>query len=1156
MIELVSININGIQESRKRRMLSDFGRERKCSIIFAQETHISRVREIGEWGRQFGGKCCWSLGSSHSRGVGIIFHPSLDVKILNFKHDSDGRIIAVNIEYNSQHFRLVNVYCPTEPTERSHFIRGLGAYLRGASNIILGGDFNFVENSKLDKFGGNPIFGSIGHSEFSLLKQDFLLHDVFRHKYPSKIEATWDNGAVFCRLDRFYVSKYLLRHVRDIGHKYCPISDHKFVHLFLQIPDQADFGKSFWKCNVKILQDEQLTRDLEALFQGISPTEATPDWWEKMKKQTKDVLLLHSKRRAKEARARELFLERQLAEYQRCQVFLPGAFVDEISYLKAELHTLTVSRLEGVMVRSRANFIKDLDRPTSFFFRKENQHRERKTIRSLMVDGTLVTETEKIISACKNYYCRLLTAEAIDSDLAEYFLDGLPRLNPDQSGLCEGPITKEEIISALNLMKNNKCPGSDGLPKEFYSKFNYLFMDHFINSINKSFSDGFLCPSQREGIITLLCKNKDHPELLSNWRPISLLNVDYKVISKVLSLRLGRVLPFIIDLDQTCAVKGRSIHDNVHLLRNVIDYCNGKDMGCMLINLDQSKAFDRVSHQFLFKALHAFGFGPTFIRWVQILYTSCQSRVEVNGFLSEPFPVTRGVRQGCSLSPLLYVICIEAFARRIRSDPHIRGLRLPTVREELKITQYADDSTLVLTDWSSPRKAFLVAELYGLASGARLNVDKCQGLFLGSWRGNAYRPLPILWKSDWLKCYGIFLGNDNYEKENESFVMQKFCRALDQLNNRGLNLISKPAIINLFACSRLWYTLSVLPLNSPFIKRLTSYMFRYIWRKSTERVKRSIMYQTFERGGLRVVDIERKLRAYQIRHVFSFLSGNYCKWHSFTEYWIGLSLRQFKPSLWRNDIPHSSEIPVFYDRCLRLFKSAFPELQVASGQVPTLKTIYWTLVEQEADTPPNFRNYREIDFAKSLRNVHIKVNYPESRELSWLLVHNVLPTNAVLYRYRAIRDPGCACCPLIETATHLFLECWISKPVWREIIALVKCFSDTNFRLALDYRVVLFNIIPPPVRKRLKLIIVILINLGKKVIWEIRNKIKFENRHFSPAGISALTLSRIRQRVRTDQYLMAGDRFFSFWLKRPSGVSLGYDGNPILGFPRREVQDS
>lgn len=138
-------------------------------------------------------KCCWSLGSSYSRGVGIIFHPTLDVKILNFRHDSSGRIIAANIEYKSQWFRLV-VYCPNEPVERAHFIKGLDAYLRGASNIILGGDFNFVENSKLDKFGGNPIFGSAGYKELSLLKEDFLLQDT----NPSNV--TWDK--VFCHKGR------------------------------------------------------------------------------------------------------------------------------------------------------------------------------------------------------------------------------------------------------------------------------------------------------------------------------------------------------------------------------------------------------------------------------------------------------------------------------------------------------------------------------------------------------------------------------------------------------------------------------------------------------------------------------------------------------------------------------------------------------------------------------------------------------------------------------------------------------------------------------------------------------------------------------------------------------------------------------------------
>ena len=113
------------------------------------------------------------------------------------------------------------------------------------------------------------------------------------------------------------------------------------------------------------------------------------------------------------------------------------------------------------------------------------------------------------------------------------------------------------------------------------------------------------------------------------------------------------VLPKIINPDQTCAIKGRSITDNVHLLRNIVDYVNMKNSYCALISLDQTKAFDRVNHVFLFRVLSAFGFGPSFIKWVRLLYTDCSSQVLVNGFLSEQFPISRSVRQGCGLSLII-----------------------------------------------------------------------------------------------------------------------------------------------------------------------------------------------------------------------------------------------------------------------------------------------------------------------------------------------------------------------------------------------------------------------------------------------------------------------------------------------------------------------
>ena len=132
----------------------------------------------------------------------------------------------------------------------------------------------------------------------------------------------------------------------------------------------------------------------------------------------------------------------------------------------------------------------------------------------------------------------------------------------------------------------------------------------------------------------------------------------------------------IVSSDQTCAVMGRSILDSVHTLKRAYCYCEQKDLGCAFVSLDQSKALDRVSHEFLFPVLKAFGFGDSFISWIKLLYTN-KSSVIAHGFSSHEVLVQRSVQQGCSLSPILYVLCTEQFACRIRADLHIEGLRVP-----------------------------------------------------------------------------------------------------------------------------------------------------------------------------------------------------------------------------------------------------------------------------------------------------------------------------------------------------------------------------------------------------------------------------------------------------------------------------------------------
>ena len=141
-----------------------------------------------------------------------------------------------------------------------------------------------------------------------------------------------------------------------------------------------------------------------------------------------------------------------------------------------------------------------------------------------------------------------------------------------------------------------------------------------------------------------------------NWRPISLLNVVYKIGSTCIANRLKRVLPSLISEDQTGFMANRYIGDNIRLIYDLISYLNKENMPGLLLCLDFEKAFDSVDWRFMFKVLHAFGFGPDISQWIFTFYRHIKSSVVVNGQLSEWFSIQRGCRQGDPISPLFIYI--------------------------------------------------------------------------------------------------------------------------------------------------------------------------------------------------------------------------------------------------------------------------------------------------------------------------------------------------------------------------------------------------------------------------------------------------------------------------------------------------------------------
>ena len=221
--------------------------------------------------------------------------------------------------------------------------------------------------------------------------------------------------------------------------------------------------------------------------------------------------------------------------------------------------------------------------------------------------------------------------------------------------MCEAGISLDEITEAINSQKNNKSPGNDGLSAEFYK--------HFANEpapilldVYRSWKElDIMGISSRTGIISVIYKKGDKKDT-ANYRPISLLNLDYKIYTSILKNRMQKTIGKIIGENQTAAIKNRTIFHTISTIRDIIDVPNKLSKNLSVISFDFLKAFDRVDHEFILSALKKFGYGNNFIQIIKVVYNNIQSRIKINGFLSDPFTLLRGVRQGCPLSMLLYII--------------------------------------------------------------------------------------------------------------------------------------------------------------------------------------------------------------------------------------------------------------------------------------------------------------------------------------------------------------------------------------------------------------------------------------------------------------------------------------------------------------------
>ena len=221
-------------------------------------------------------------------------------------------------------------------------------------------------------------------------------------------------------------------------------------------------------------------------------------------------------------------------------------------------------------------------------------------------------------------------------------------------------------------------------------------MGHFlIRSINYGFKIGKLSVTQRQGVITCIPKEGKEKRYLGNWRPITLLNVSYKIASACIASRIKTVLPNLINEDQTGFLTGRYIGENIRLMYDVLHLTEKNNIPGQILLVDFFKAFDSVSWSFIQRCLEFFNFGEMIKKWIKTFYTDISSCVNVNGGYTSWFNVEIGCRQGDPSSPYLFLICAEILSLLIRNNENIKGIQ---INRDLTIllSQFADDTSLYL----------------------------------------------------------------------------------------------------------------------------------------------------------------------------------------------------------------------------------------------------------------------------------------------------------------------------------------------------------------------------------------------------------------------------------------------------------------------------
>eukprot|EP00253_Pinus_taeda_P024446 PITA_24446 len=841
-MKVISWNARGLNSQAKQRLLIRKFKTEKPDMMFIQETKCSSslIKIINQkLGKPLD---IIEVASTGWEGGITTFWDSRTISVLASEATHAYIATEIQITGNFETYLCVNVYRPQRLDDKFLFLNSLQSLQSRyqASKIIISRDFNMI-TSLLEKKGGLRKLNR-DDGAFADFIESAKLVDV----HPSSYSFTWNNrrggeNLIASHLDKFLISESIVLEGITVSFDILPSGglDHWPISLeatFLGTPRSKAFRfEKFW------LQHPNFVKLLEQWWREPLQVQGT----KMFKLQSK---LKHIKSKIKHWNTTEfgnIFKEKSTLEGKLERIhksWISGNITEESKEKEKDLmtqwHQRSLQEETLWKQKSRVLWLKEGEQNSKFFHRSTLDYRNTNKILNLKnASGDTLHNHREIFSLLTDHF-KLITQESpIErTDAINSLTQSIPKVvTKDQNLSLLKEISMEKVEEAVKSMPNDKAPGPDGFTINFFKACWQTIKIEIWEVVEDSRRFGTILKSINSTFLALIPK-EENAQTPEKFRPIALCNVIYKIISKVIANRLKPILPNLILEEQSGYVEGRQILDNILLAQEMVHTLQIRKKAGMLMQLDLSKAFDKVNWNYLEAVLTAFGFDKKWNKWILALIKSSSFSILVNGSPSETFTLSRGIRQGDPLSPFLFVILMEGLSRLIhkaKADGNIRGLHPLHSSPATTHQQFVDDTLLHGTPTVKEALAFKsILTLFNKAS-------------------------------EFWDLKGVLCPPNTWEPRLPpnpgKSTLAKLENKCKHWTRRALNFAGRLVLTKAILQAIPHYLLSILPAPQGILHRIRTIQRTFLWRGNVEKNKWALvawnkLCKSKSLGGLNLID--------------------------------------------------------------------------------------------------------------------------------------------------------------------------------------------------------------------------------------------------------------------------------------------------------------